>query len=265
MKLHDFKVVRISDTKIGTVYAICPFCADTKGHAEVDKVKNVWHCHRCHRGGRLATGNSQSKEKVAMRELSINWDDYLHSISPQGLHARYLERRGFGPIQLKHLDPRYGPSSSKVYFLVRDDGGYFRYVVGREITATSQPKWWFPKGTPGKSHFLWHTPGFSFSPGGHIVIVEGIFDAVWGINRVACFGTSLSSCQLNLILGWDPKEITIFLDSDAAVKAEEMALHIFQKHTLRIYICVPPWGQDPENVGAYGNEFLFDTRRRVFG
>ena len=124
--------------------------------------------------------------------------------------------------------------------------------TGRTIRDTS-PKWWFPPGKPGAHEFLWGAN--RIEPGAEeIIVVEGIFDAVWDDRRVAIFGSNMSSFQVNILTrDLAPKKITIALDRDALDKARILATRIAMIWTAEIYIVELPRKKDPCDLGYDGS------------
>lgn len=266
-KLHADELTKIRQRpgRSKVWICLCPFCSDRSGHFEADEMKGVWYCYRCGRGGRLAGAAAGGREGVSVgRPLTygppVDMDSHGREVGPGTRLWRYLEGRGFDTHAIRRLDPRIGPDINRVYFPVRDPDGQIQTFAGRTVHAGRDvPKWKFPYSNVRLSECLWGI--HEIQPRRPVVLVEGIFDAVWSDDRVCVFGTKISDCQIAMLRQRRPGEITIFFDGDDAGReaARRVAAQIRLQYTCAVSVIHPPWGMDPCDMGYDGNLYLSEA------
>lgn len=228
----------------------CPLCKKNQ-RLQVNKRKGVWHCHKCGLGGRLPKTGKESSALLEGEffEESGSLEDYS-PITRDGVHWKYLTGRGLKPHVIFDLHPHYGPVNTLVYFpLYRPYEERPCYFTGRSILQSATAPYHNPaEGTfrYKKSELLWglHRSGREFFQ--HIILCEGIFDAVWQPDGLALMGKSISPSQVETLKGLGPIEITILLDGDAHEEAYQIACHLNGAAEV-ISTCLLPSGKDPDD------------------
>ena len=255
---EDLNILRPHATKSNTSWAICPSpgCGDTRGHCEVDNTKGLFHCHRCGQGGRIRGYVRRPSSASPVSREAFDFDQYRQHITTNCRAYRFLLERGFTTDQIRDLSPRTGNEAFRVYIPILDRDGAFVYVAGRSILANPLLRWWYPPTRPGKNKLLY---GLHRVPErGRVVLVEGLFDAVWSSDRLAIFGTTMSDDQLQQVMALNPSEIVLFFDGDEAGEkaTETIGVMIQRKYTVRVRVVRPPQGKDPHDLGPAGNRYL---------
>lgn len=239
----------------GSRYYQCPFCHGHK-KLEVHATRPVWFCHKCHEKGHLGskhrTSLPSSHTKDSRREY---WNQFqpVKTGSKQWVYLR--EDRGLPEDLIKLLHPMSGHNPYRVYLPlyglgdIPQPGDIPDYIVGREI-HNMEPKYLNPPSGYShlrKSETMW---GLNhIQPGCKaIVLVEGIFDAIWepGI-RLALLGKTLSMEQSRFLERISPSLITVMLDGEAHLEALLLAVKLRVLH-IPIYISILPDGEDPDSL-----------------
>ena len=191
--------------------------------------------------------------------------DFSPLKDPQDPRYRYLsEKRGLTPRMIDDLQPHSGGQWYVVYFPIYAIGNNADpvYFVGRSL-FDEQPKYrnpplgQFPAG--GKSKNLWGLHRLSAL--GNLILCEGIFDAVWGRNRVALLGKIISEKQVEIIREINPQEITVFLDGDARKESTLIAMMLANRISTPVWTVDTPRGKDPDDLGKGFS--VKDNRRRI--
>lgn len=258
LKIEHFPVIRRHPSRPGVFTSKCLRCEDKRGHVEVDTRKMMWHCKRCWRGG-LLEGHARTFA-IAPRP-ALDAAPFEKKLEMYGPHYRFLLSRGFCGRTIEELDPRYGPEPSMVYFPIRDQHEHVIYFVGRYIFNSGDRRWWFSSAAPGKSSCMWGLHRIRGMK--EIVIVEGVFDAVWHPNRLAIFGTRISREQIRQIAALRPDRVTVALDPGYLDDAIILASTLAQRITTRIMLWDPKdEKRDPCELGPQGSELIRTQSRR---
>ncbi|KKM93509.1 hypothetical protein LCGC14_1207710 [marine sediment metagenome] len=241
--------------------AYCSSCADKSGHVEVNTLKRVYYCFKCGVGGHLDSGDPlRIKRRAKEIPPRVHWE--MEETWVGGMAEDYLKGRGFNEYLIKELDPHHGPIPHYIYFPVPNTKNYVDFWTARlwwksNHSRTDAKKWLFPPGSPGASYRLWGVHRIP-QDSDDVVLVEGIFDAVWAYNRLAIFGSSISTVQVNLIRSIHPKTIYIVLDSDAKDKVGGMVKKILNGYTCNLKVVIPPDGKDICDLRWDGTEYIMD-------
>jgi hypothetical protein len=263
MKIGRFHIVRDSTSKKGVRYAICPLCADKSGHVEIDFMKGVWHCHRCKRGGALELDQQYRPERPVMRKPVPRVDSAsFFPVVGNGRFWEYLVCKRKLPERLVYeMEPHsLRGDHTRVYFplyhLQREVCGW----IGRTMSPLEHPKWKFI----GKAHdrcFFWGL--HNIRPEWDIVLVEGVFDAVWDQHRLAVFGTHLTRDAMTELAQISPKTITFMFDADAIEKQYTCALELASRLSVPVFLYEVPKGKDPGDLGWEGRAMMMKGKRRL--
>lgn len=258
-----------SSNKEGCYKALCPNCDDSSGHLEVDMKKHLFYCVRCGNGGRIFGGLFREERGMPVEHHEakplkrFEQEFYKPARLRNGsVEENFLRGRGFNDTLLKKLDPhRNGPQPERVYFPIRDHYGNIVTWVGRSMYPSVRPKWQYSKGSTAKDH-LWGLNSHGYEED-EIILVEGIFDAVWDDKRVAMFGSSLSDEQLSMLVSFQPKSIIVALDEDKYVESLKIACDIALAFTCDVYTVKLPEGKDPHDLGHNGAEYIEYNKRSL--
>lgn len=241
----------------GSRYYRCPVCHGNK-KLEVSATGRLWFCHKCGEGGRC---DLQPKQQQPEREMK-EWK--LRPMDPSAWGATYLKRRGLGDFW-EELCPHSGPSPLRVYLPIYEGRGTAPASwTARAICEGAEPKYLNPPlqlCRKRKSHLLWGLHRLSH-PLDRVVLVEGIFDAVWSQDRLALLGKTISPIQIQLLKRWVLDEITVMLDGDAHYAAAKVADTLVRNWKGKVSIIHLPAGMDPDTLGAAGNKWV-QKRERV--
>ena len=97
-----------------------------------------------------------------------------------------------------------------------------------------------------------------------VVVVEGYFDCIslfqLGIrNVVALCGTACTPAQVKLLKRFTDSVI-LFLDGDSAgIKAVDSAFSNFFEQRMKVFVCVPLTGEDPDSLSQKGKKVVVDA------
>lgn len=263
-ELAAINLPKVRDSHKADCYmANCFLCSDTSGHVEVDTKKHLWHCFRCGRGGVVINNLLRTGSSASLRQIRPDIPDpeSFYSVAETSKGWEYLMGRGFSATIIEALDPHRGPDKWMVYFPIRNREGRTVYQVGRSFYRGVKQRWWYPSGSPGKSHYLWGMHRAQENT--ELVLVEGIFDAVWDSNRIAIFGKSLSDTQLDLLRSLRPTSITIALDGDAYEDSKRLGTRIAKQYSIPVYVVRLRMGNelfDPNDLREKGVIFIDGER-----
>lgn len=246
----------VGEKSDGSLHYVCPWC--NRERLEVDPHRHLWFCHRCQRGNRYkgtSLGSQQGDSEIPERD---NLGAYA-PVDEDSLGWRYLqEQRGLPYDLVRELHPHRGPDIRRVYipvFLLR--GNPPVYFLGRAMKSDME-EYMNPKLSDfryRKHELLWGLHRLSgWTP--EIVLCEGVFDAVWGRNRLALMGKSLSLPQARILGQLNPKEIILFLDGDVAPGTGTTMLLRLQEvgYTGRVSEIDLPLEADPDLVHRQGKQ-----------
>jgi len=261
LRLDEVPLHHTSD-KPGCFVSICPNCNDVSGHLEINTLRNIYYCMRCGQGGRLYGDGVEERRGMPLDEEAVpTWNDgepVLKGTPPW----KYLEERGFNETLIRDLEPKRGPEPWRIYFPIRDSTGEVVMQMARAFHYQAKPKWWVSKSKPGLSE---HLGGLHRLQHGEeeIVLVEGLFDAVWDRKRVCMFGSSLSLRQTAILISLHPKSITVALDSDKYDVARGLASGVAMLYTAPVFVVKLPMGQDPCDLGFEGTAYIEENKESI--
>jgi len=267
----------------GELRVNCPRCLENKGKRDTNfklyinpnkgfgKTKGFWNCFRCNYRGRgliklglqaeklqsnilaeselIAStpklnitheiqGNKKSKSKaLTPTRLPIGFrTDFSATLVGRNAYS-YLRGRGLTQQQIINHKIGYvsgGRYRNTVVFPVFNMNGDLIYWVARSVLEKRYLN------CPGKnSHVL-----FNFKNQRHIVLCEGIFDALAvGKFGVALLGKILKKDQQAILLNSNCQKLTVLLDQDAFAEANEIAKKL-SGHGIEVAIAFPPSGKD---------------------
>lgn len=236
----------------------CWICEDRTGHLELDVVSRVWYCHRHHQGGKFkklpnlvgdALNSEERPKQVQETEIFTSaWED-----EPS---MRYLYSRGLTDKLIQKLSPCLRTGDSwRVYFPVSDDRGIVRAYVGRSRIRCKQRYMTVQLQRP--AYPFW---GVNHLNTKDIYIVEGIFDAVWSNDRLACLGHGLNARHMEVLRSLSPESLTLAFDHDVAEENYRCALWMAKIFLCPIWVIELPIGTDP---GELRGKSLKKRRKRV--
>ena len=253
----------------------CPFCNHRKPKLEINMAtneqgQNPWECWVCQTRGRsirsllkqLKTPRDQAQEilkylpkgaEVEYKQLSIIElpKEYqpLHNASQTSVVAnlvkKYLYERGLTDIDFikygigycttgeyggRVIIPSFSESGALNFFIARTyDGNYFKY----KNPEASKDIIFF------ENLINWNAP---------IILCEGVFDALAiRRNAIPLLGKSVSNALYKKILTSNVHDIYIALDTDARVRALEIA-EKFLNQGKRVFLINLP-DKDPSDMG----------------
>lgn len=265
------KPLRLKNNDPKVFYTYCSHCRDDSGHMEVDLHQGVYYCHKCGHGGRLQI----KPEPVRWNPPSLKPEvpfkfHHTTALQPEDQRYKYLLDRGFSSEMIEHdLQPIVTDFDLFIiYFPVLDEEGEMVYIVGRNTSAASKCKWIFPPSRPdrlGKSHFFWGLNRWYPTVYGskRVVLVEGIFDAVWDDDRLAMLGSTPSQYQLSLLQELWPEEIVIALDGDMRERSFEVGAMVARVVSVPIWVALLPTDDDPDTLGLHGTDYINKVKVRM--
>lgn len=98
-------------------------------------------------------------------------------------------------------------------------------------------------------------------PPQRLVLCEGVFDAVWGDDRLAVLGSSLSPRQCENIARLCPREVLIAFDRDAWREAVVAATALARHYCGPIWTVKLPWHADLGELKQTGEKYLSKPER----
>ena len=250
------------------VYQLCPVCGGNRWKTYVNPVTGLWWCHDPQHsgGGRVDIGSPLTGQGQAILSAlerpgtpqQIRWPEVQVPSWERltGRARRYLQKRGISIAQAERLGiaemqdkmrvivPYFGPDGSIIYWTARK---YSTLEDGPKYLASS-----------GK-HPLYVLPGWH--PTDHVVVVEGVFDAIAvhqaGLGPVVALGGKFLPAYLRPDLDslvCSGGHVTVVLDSDALAAAIQLRNKLVTKYSVSI---VPlPVGEDPASLGDNLKEML---------
>lgn len=176
---------------------------------------------------------------------SINYKPHLSQKS-----LLYLQRRGFSKRTIEKYE--LGGDDEHVLIPVRDDKGNIRFIKQRSI----QSKMYLNEKDVEKKNILY---GFYYlitaGKTEEIFITEGEFDTLacyqMKLPAVSLMGSKLFKEQIELLLMYGVKKITLFLDNDETGFKSSMEIYKrLMRYPFKInFVLYPPprWGIDTKN------------------
>ena len=192
-----------------------------------------------------------------------------HTVEGRDVLARVLRAQGFSPDELVDAGlarRREGRTElvdvyrERVLFPVRSEAGHLRGLLGRNVGDPRWPKYLNPARSAvyDKSLHLYQPLPAPAHPSGHVVVVEGVVDALAvaaaailsGAGAYLCpvtqAGRELSAHQVAAVLALHPGRPVIALDGDAAgregAQRMERSFITAGRSPLRVDL---PEGEDP--------------------
>lgn len=256
----------------GTPLYQCPRCL---GHRKLEVSRTgKWFCHKCGVGGGFQERGQNYPQGRGDFFREDHSQDYRALIpgnsGDDGLLAYLREDRCLSELQIRELCPCAGPMEFYVYFpLFKLGSNTPSSYIGRcIIDAPGYPRYVVPSLSAfltRKNHLLWGLHRSGFYRGKSLVLVEGVFDAVWEPNRLALLGKRISPEQIDVVNRLSFEEITVMLDGDAQKEAMTICQTLSSESTKRrIYRVRLPYGFDPDQLRT-GPVFkrLWKRRERI--
>ena len=224
----------------------CPYCGENKYHSAVRDDNLALVCYKCgvhpwYEYVRIMTGKIWRSLELQYKS-ELTWrDEYLlgktERIIPERLELpdnteplnlrgkKYLRKRGFDPellervYHLKSVD-FLGPYCHRIVIPIFFEGRMISWTT-RDISGQSSIRY---LSCPESKELYPHKDvlySYDLVDSGHIIVVEGIFDAIrLGKNVVATFGTGFSPEQVLLLGNFDKVTILFDGEDEAQSKAE---------------------------------------------
>ena len=264
----------------------CIICDDTKLHMYINMDKKVYYCQKCGAGGKLGTDESLSLSEWEMvirmnkYELGIKPIDMESSLLPARtlplcevlrrprdmvdenrsmLKAyKYLKHRGISDSFIVNNNVLLsneisGPYKNTIIFSIYSMDK-LKYFVGRKYDG-SEPKYVNAPWPKGDTIYVVTRDDYRkiVNPS-CFVIVEGIFDAIAvakaGYKAIALLGKKANNEQMAYLTKmFIPKsKVAVFLDSDAFVEANAIAITIHTNSGVDTTIVPTISGYDPDRL-----------------
>ena len=228
----------------------CPFCGDKSNHGAINLSSLSYSCWKCSKKGTAITLVMQIDNcsfiralKTAEKFVLTNFEhlikkERIHSdlvIFPPGtsdvmlpIHRNFLIKRGYNPDYVaRKYDLRFvGPTLDNWKFQLLIPvymNQTLMTFVGRDTTGKAEIKYQnapIERSILQAKHCLYGLDSVTDT----IILVEGILD-MWRIGSpaVCCFGTQITTEQINLIAQKRLKRCLILFDQDATDKAYVLA------------------------------------------
>jgi len=240
MKLSDLKPPSREKSDGSTLHD-CHRCRG-KSKLEVSRSRGVWFCHKCGEGGFFG------RTGATWYSVMDDCPDFL-PIGPRHPFWKAVRKmKKLSDKQMEQIRPHRGPGLFLwiPFYSSQAEDSEPIYFVGRSVTGRGYryPNTsWFP--TPRNS-LLWGIQKIR-RKAKRIVLVEGIFDCLWGPNRVAVGGTHVSKWQKEVLQNLTPTEVVIMFDGDATGKAWEAARSL-QGGFPSLRVAELPYWSDPDDL-----------------
>lgn len=221
---------------------------------QVDLNKNLFHCFT-HCGGGSIFDFVMKMENSSFFNAALKINSWFPSIQKLKLapdHS-FLEQRSIKPILAEFFELgfcSYGLLKNRIAIPLHNTKGNILGYMGRAISASTSPKYLFPKNFK-KTAFLFnfHRIKKASAP---IFIVEGPFDVIHlhnlGFNAVALLGCNLSYEQL-LLLKELKQHFILLMDGDnAGYKASKNIAQKMEQENLDFKTILLQANLDPKNL-----------------
>jgi len=179
----------------------------------------------------------------------------------------YAKSRGITEAGWSIWSLGYDAKRSRLVFPVRRSDSKLVGMTGRDVTGKKHPKWFNYSGL-NKAKYLYG--GWLMKPERPVILVEGpidairVFQALEGVNAVACMGSGLSKEHANTIRNMRPTVVYLFPDGDAAGKVmAQKAVKMLKPLVMRIM--KTPKGQDPASLSPPEVRNLLEESSPVLG
>lgn len=208
---------------MGEVKSTCPFCHKPK-HLYINPEKEVFHCFRCKKSGRLADLPGSliplySHQAQASIKSKVDKSKLIPISEKDSMFWEYAEKRN----ALKFKDnlfkwPQY-PNYLVIGYPLLENFKNLNFFFGRRILLTGPRYRYFQsqKGIIGKS-FIGQVE--------EALLVEGFFDLCVGsdfIPTIAVMGKDWDDIKLDKIKSSVTKKVQVALDRDALRESIELA------------------------------------------
>jgi len=235
----------------------CPSCKG-KDKMEVHP-DGRYHCHKCKRGGKKNTKLGLREQQFTLRSVKFRRIPETHGQWKKLAAERVSE---LGRAEYEKLNPMKCDQLDCVWhvFFPFYEGGTIIQAQGYLPGGLKNYRYWNPPlnwFVRRKSECLWGTHLLSY-PIKRLVLVEGIFDALWGDNRLALMGSSISRSQVELIRELRPEKVVVMLDGDARLKAVQIAMVL---DFTKVDVAFLPWEKDPDNLKGEGEKYIETAER----
>tara|TARA_R110000824_G_scaffold105420_3_gene249505 strand:- start:925 stop:1953 length:1029 start_codon:yes stop_codon:yes gene_type:complete len=204
-----------------------------------------------------------SREKTNERDVLT--ETKLSRFNPA--FESYAEGRGITENGAKAWGLTYDAKRSRLVFPVRRGDGKLVGMTGRDVTGEKNPKWFNYSGL-NKARYLFG--GWLMKPELPVILTEGPIDAVrvWqaleGVNAVACMGSGLSKEHALTIKNMRPTMVYLFPDGDAAGKAmAQKAAKMLKPLVMRLM--KTPKGEDPASLKPAAVKALMAEAMPILG
>jgi len=258
----------------------CIFHDDSKNKLSINTTTGVWHCWVCRESGSfrdlvkaIATkkktsinlndfaNNSHTSKNISVHtdtseDIIIQWPDGYEPLEVlTGEPVEYIKNRGISDEQIRYyhlgacLSGRY---RGRIIVPVLNKREELVSFIARDYTGKLKPKVLTPPslvGRHGIKDYIFNLHRAATT--GHILIGEGVFDAIsLGTRGVCLFGKIAAPAQIAKILNKKLKRITICLDPDARLEANILANQLIG-HCPDVRIAVLPENTDPNSVDPF--------------
>lgn len=234
------------------LYINCLFCSpvDHKYHLAVNAKTGLFHCWKCGEKGNFFSLVTElfrnkplrfdindyttidNKKKVSTINKVIEYPEGFYPFTGKenrwGKQAlNYLLNRGLTLADVIYYKIGYcniGKYSGRVIVPIFNTTNDLVSFIARDYTGNLKPKVLTPPGEGGSGikNYVFNLTNASKTR--HLVIAEGVFDAIaLGPRGIAIFGKEATPQQLSLIINSKPERITIALDPDARKEALRLA------------------------------------------
>lgn len=217
----------------------CPVCG---GRAKLDvRQDGLWFCYKCWKGGKMA-GSPPMAGATAKRLPHFHVEVYepLPGRHPGWDYLR--TERNLNDKHLQELDPRVGPTISRVYFPCRTLGGPDPVgMVGRSF-INETPKY-LTTGEP----LLWGLHRHTHCQD-TLLLCEGVLDAIHFPNAIATLGKGVSQAKIALIRCLRPEKTVVCLDGDARLAAFQLAERLVRSGIRDVFVALLPAREEPDTL-----------------
>ncbi len=252
LQSHNIKKIRVNVDKI---QACCPFHDDKNPSLSINTSKLLWYCFGCGEGGHLSSFIARldniplklAKEKLGFpintgclkgsrQDLSVNLMYEIFQKGERRFVPKFLVDKGITEDDMERFNIRVMLDSAKIFLENKRYINLFGWVLfgfydwqnkfvgfSARYVSSKNKIFWQPSIIARK--FLWGE--WLLEDKDKVVLVEGIFDAIFlhknKIPSLALSGTNLNDTKINRLMERGIKNIFIFLDPDAEIKAKVMS------------------------------------------
>jgi hypothetical protein len=179
-----------------------------------------------------------------------------HTVRVHAPAWAYWRSRGVGVAEARACGVAYarrGRLVGRLVFPVRMDGAVVYYqarTIGDADPKTLNPSSYEAEATASEVLF-----GYDSARGeGHVVVVEGVFDALRvGPHAVALLGKTASPAKVERLRRMSATRYTVYLDCGEEERREARRLASLLSEWAPTYVAEPPEGEDPGSLGPERN------------